>query len=36
LKNEQESIMRTTLAITHVAFEDLGSLGIELMHAGFN
>jgi GMP synthase (glutamine-hydrolysing) len=28
--------MRTTLAITHVAFEDLGSLGIELTHAGFN
>jgi GMP synthase (glutamine-hydrolysing) len=27
--------MRTTLAITHVAFEDLGSLGIELTHAGF-
>ena len=28
--------MRTTLAITHVAFEDLGSLGIELTEAGFN
>jgi hypothetical protein len=28
--------MRTTLAITHVAFEDLGSLGIELTQAGFN
>jgi GMP synthase (glutamine-hydrolysing) len=28
--------MRTALAITHVAFEDLGSLGIELTHAGFN
>src|SRR5580704_17231810 len=27
--------MRTALAITHVAFEDLGSLGIELTHAGF-
>jgi GMP synthase (glutamine-hydrolysing) len=28
--------VRTTLAITHVAFEDLGSLGIELTHADFN
>jgi GMP synthase (glutamine-hydrolysing) len=28
--------MRTAFAITHVAFEDLGSLGIELTHAGFN
>jgi GMP synthase (glutamine-hydrolysing) len=28
--------MRTTLAITHVAFEDLGSLSMELTHAGFN
>jgi GMP synthase (glutamine-hydrolysing) len=28
--------MRTALAITHVAFEDLGSLGTELTHAGFN
>jgi len=27
--------MRTALAITHVAFEDLGSLGIELSRAGF-
>jgi GMP synthase (glutamine-hydrolysing) len=27
--------MRTALAVTHVAFEDLGSLGIELTHAGF-
>ena len=28
--------MRTALAITHVAFEDLGSLGVELTEAGFN
>ena len=28
--------MRNALAITHVAFEDLGSLGIELVQAGFN
>ena len=28
--------MHTALAVTHVAFEDLGSLGIELTHAGFN
>jgi GMP synthase (glutamine-hydrolysing) len=28
--------MRTALAITHVAFEDLGSLGMELVQAGFN
>ena len=28
--------MHTALAVTHVAFEDLGSLGIELSHAGFN
>src|ERR1700693_1843433 len=28
--------MRTVLAITHVAFEDLGSLGIELTHSGFH
>jgi GMP synthase (glutamine-hydrolysing) len=28
--------MRTVLAITHVAFEDLGSFGIELTHSGFN
>src|SRR5271169_4019246 len=28
--------MHTALAITHVAFEDLGSLGIELTEAGFN
>jgi GMP synthase (glutamine-hydrolysing) len=28
--------MRTTLAITHVAFEDLGSLSVELAQAGFN
>ena len=33
--NSQESIVRTTLAITHVAFEDLGTLGIALMDAGF-
>src|ERR1700722_4182995 len=26
----------TALVITHVPFEDLGSLGIELTHAGFN
>jgi GMP synthase (glutamine-hydrolysing) len=32
--NEREST-RTALAITHVAFEDLGSLGIELTRAGF-
>ena len=28
--------MRTALAITHVAFEDLGSLGLELYNAGFS
>jgi GMP synthase (glutamine-hydrolysing) len=28
--------MHSALAVTHVAFEDLGSLGIELTHAGFN
>jgi GMP synthase (glutamine-hydrolysing) len=28
--------MSTVLAITHVGFEDLGSLGIELTHSGFN
>ena len=33
--NRRTSIC-TTLAITHVAFEDLGSLGIELAQAGFN
>jgi GMP synthase (glutamine-hydrolysing) len=27
--------LRTVIAITHVAFEDLGSLGIELIQAGF-
>ena len=29
-------MMRTALVIIHVAFEDLGSLGIELTNAGFN
>jgi GMP synthase-like glutamine amidotransferase len=33
--NRRTSIC-TTLAITHVAFEDLGSLGVELAQAGFN
>ncbi len=28
-------IMRTALAITHVAFEDWGSLATELVNAGF-
>jgi GMP synthase (glutamine-hydrolysing) len=32
----RKASMRTALAITHVAFEDLGSLGIELLQAGFN
>jgi GMP synthase (glutamine-hydrolysing) len=29
-------MMRNALVIIHVAFEDLGSLGIELTNAGFN
>jgi len=33
--NRRTSIC-TALAITHVAFEDLGSLGVELAQAGFN
>jgi hypothetical protein len=33
--NKRDST-RTALVITHVPFEDLGSLGIELTHAGFN
>jgi hypothetical protein len=33
--NRRTSIC-TTLAITHVPFEDLGSLGVELAQAGFN